>query len=98
VGEFKTFSEILAMVDKFDLSLAAVQGNPAGQIEKTVGKSPQTKRILLLVGPESGLSDDEILAAGHAGFLPVSLGPRRLRAETAAIVFPTLVLSYLGDL
>jgi len=97
-AEFKTFTEILALSEKFDLSLAAVIHSSAAPIEKAIRKTHETKRILLLVGPESGLSDGEVDSARSAGFLPVSLGPRRLRAETAAVVFPTLVLNHLGDL
>lgn len=41
--------------------------------------------VLALSGPEGGLDDDEIAAALAAGFVPVSLGPRTLRAETAPL-------------
>lgn len=40
---------------------------------------------LLLVGPEGGFSDREVQLARDAGAMMVSLGPRRLRAETAAL-------------
>jgi 16S rRNA (uracil1498-N3)-methyltransferase len=40
---------------------------------------------LLLVGPEGGFSDREVQLAVDAGAKMVSLGPRRLRAETAAL-------------
>ncbi len=40
----------------------------------------------LLIGPEGGLDDDELHAAQKAGFMPVRLGPRVLRTETAAVV------------
>jgi 16S rRNA (uracil1498-N3)-methyltransferase len=43
------------------------------------------KSVLIAVGPEGGFSDGEIQKAEAAGFLPVSLGARRLRTETAAI-------------
>jgi len=39
----------------------------------------------LLVGPEGGLTDAEVAAAYRAGFTGVPLGPRTLRAETAAV-------------
>ena len=42
---------------------------------------------LLLVGPEGGFSDREVQLALDAGATMVSLGPRRLRAETAALAF-----------
>ena len=41
--------------------------------------------LTLLSGPEGGLSADEELGALGAGFTPVSLGPRTLRAETAPL-------------
>jgi len=50
--------------------------------------------ITVLSGPEGGLSPSEEAQALAAGFVPVSLGPRVLRAETA----PVAVLSVLGAL
>lgn len=41
---------------------------------------------LILVGPEGGFSEDELRLADNAGFVRASLGLRRLRTETAAIV------------
>jgi 16S rRNA (uracil1498-N3)-methyltransferase len=41
--------------------------------------------INLVVGPEGGFTEEEIAYARNAGAMPVSLGPRILRAETAAI-------------
>jgi 16S rRNA (uracil1498-N3)-methyltransferase len=38
-----------------------------------------------LSGPEGGLSTGEVEAAQARGFVPVSLGPRILRAETAPL-------------
>jgi 16S rRNA (uracil1498-N3)-methyltransferase len=42
-------------------------------------------RAALLTGPEGGWTDAERQLAGAAGWLPVSLGPQVLRAETAAM-------------
>jgi 16S rRNA (uracil1498-N3)-methyltransferase len=46
--------------------------------------------LCILVGPEGGFAADEVDAATKAGAQLVSLGPRRLRAETAGIVAATL--------
>lgn len=51
--------------------------------------------VQLLVGPEGGLSAEEVQAAQEQGWQVVSLGPRILRMETAAILFPALVLQQL---
>lgn len=48
---------------------------------------------IALSGPEGGLSEAEEEAARRAGFVPVSLGPRVLRADTA----PLALLARLGD-
>jgi 16S rRNA (uracil1498-N3)-methyltransferase len=42
-------------------------------------------QVTMLVGPEGGFTDDELVAAVQVGFAPVGLGPRRLRTETAAV-------------
>ncbi|WP_421760743.1 16S rRNA (uracil(1498)-N(3))-methyltransferase [Devosia sp.] len=54
--------------------------------------------IGILVGPEGGFSDDErnhLLAQGFV--VPISLGPRILRADTAAVAALTVVQSIIGD-
>ncbi len=48
--------------------------------------------LCLLSGPEGGFSDGELAAARRAGFTPVGLGPRVLRAETA----PLAALAWLA--
>jgi len=52
----------------------------------------------LLIGPEGGWHESEIMAAQAAGATPVSLGPRILRTETAALVAVSLVQHLWGDL
>lgn len=54
-------------------------------------------RISLLVGPESGLSDDEVSAAKASGFNPVRLGRRTLRTETAGLAAVAALQALAGD-
>lgn len=54
--------------------------------------------VELLIGPEGGLSDAEISTAASAGFLAVSMGPRVLRTETAALTAISIIQSRFGDL
>jgi len=56
--------------------------------------SPRSERTLLLVGPEGGFSEQEVEGARERSALVVSLGPARLRAETAALVGLTLLSQY----
>lgn len=52
----------------------------------------------LLIGPEGGLSAAEVEASLAGGFVPLSLGPRILRTETAPVVALSLLQSRFGDL
>jgi 16S rRNA (uracil1498-N3)-methyltransferase len=66
-------------VNRLLLSLAPTSTPLALQLALTAGA------LCFLSGPEGGLSPAEEAAALEAGFAPVSLGPRVLRSETAAL-------------
>ena len=72
---------------------ASVEGHPVSTLQ---GARPADATIL--IGPEGGWSDEEITAAVAAGYLPITLGRRTLRADATPIVVLG-VLQYLwGDL
>lgn len=52
----------------------------------------------LLLGPEGGLTIQEVHAANTAGFTSLSLGPRILRTETAALAALALLQTKWGDM
>jgi len=52
--------------------------------------------ITVLVGPEGGFANDELAAIRAAGFRSLPLGPRTLRAETAAVAALAVVQDRLG--
>jgi 16S rRNA (uracil1498-N3)-methyltransferase len=54
--------------------------------------------LLLVVGPEGGFAPDEVRVLNSAGVKSFSLGPRRLRAETAATTVVVSAMQLLGDL
>ena len=53
--------------------------------------------VSLLIGPEGGLSAQEIAAAVAVGFVPLRLGPRVLRTETAAVAAMSVLQWRWGD-
>lgn len=59
---------------------------------------PEDNQVTLLAGPEGGFSEQERAIAKQAGFIPVQLGPRILRTETAALAALTAVQVLWGDL
>jgi 16S rRNA (uracil1498-N3)-methyltransferase len=64
--------------------------------EAFTGERPEA--VALLVGPEGGFAPEEMAKAEAHGFLAVSLGPRILRVETAAIAAVTLAQAAAGGL
>ena len=62
-------------------------------------KSDETiERVRLLIGPEGGLSAEEIAMTGERGFTDILLGPRVLRTETTALTAITALQVRFGDL
>ena len=67
--------------------------------EKGINQLPtDNKNISLLIGPEGGLSNEEIQMTYQYEFTDVLLGPRVLRTETAALTAITALQVRLGDL
>jgi len=90
--------DVLASASEYDLALLAYEGETETLLKKTLSalESPP-KRILVIIGPEGGFSDTEIKAARKAGVQTVSLGPRILRTETAALVMAAQILFALDS-
>ncbi len=57
-----------------------------------------SKKICVMVGPEGGFTEGEVASARECGFIPVKLGQRILRTETAAITLVGILQYELGDL
>jgi 16S rRNA (uracil1498-N3)-methyltransferase len=66
--------------------------------EATNSFGPQPKKIIAVVGPEGGWTDNEIELAREGLWQIVTLGGRTLRAETAAITLVSLLQHRFGDL
>jgi 16S rRNA (uracil1498-N3)-methyltransferase len=59
---------------------------------------PRPLAVNLFIGPEGGFTSAEVARARDYNVIGVNLGPRILRAETAALVLATLALSAFGDM
>ncbi|MEZ4698844.1 MAG: RsmE family RNA methyltransferase [Rhodothermales bacterium] len=80
------FDAVLAAVPD-ELVLICHEGadRTASGLLDAIDRAGMPAALTLLVGPEGGFSDEEVARAVGVGAVPVSLGERRLRAETAAI-------------
>ncbi|MBR9871847.1 MAG: 16S rRNA (uracil(1498)-N(3))-methyltransferase [Gammaproteobacteria bacterium] len=66
--------------------------------EQSLNTLDTPANVALMIGPEGGLTADEIAQAEHSGFLPVALGPRVLRTETAPVAAMALCQWLWGDI
>jgi 16S rRNA (uracil1498-N3)-methyltransferase len=69
---------------------------PEGSTALHKQPSPQGS-VILLIGPEGGFSEDEVKMAHLAGFVPIRLGKRILRTETAAMAGIAALQTLWGD-
>ncbi len=93
---------------KFEEACKSIRGLPLlpWEGEKVRGirevlKNPKTRNALevsIFIGPEGGFSSSEVELARSCGIVPVSLGRRILRAETAGLVAAAVTLYELDDL
>ncbi len=63
----------------------------------SAGSSANLEALALAVGPEGGLTESEVELAHQHNFIPMSLGPRILRAETAPLAALSIIQHRLGD-
>jgi len=96
ITEPKKFQDLLEHSDSFQQKIAFWEKSnyPLTQLPP----APSNNRAIILIGPEGGFTDTEISLAREKGFKAYSLGPRILRAETAAICATTLIQHLLGDI
>lgn len=67
-------------------------------LKTALREAGQLDDLLLIIGPEGGISESELTKAREAGAVPVSLGRRILRAETAGLVAMSAIFYETGDL
>lgn len=67
-------------------------------VAKKLPAQTQGKSIVLLIGPEGGLSDKEVGRALDHGFMALNLGPRVLRTETASLAALAALQTRYGDM
>ncbi len=84
------FASLLKQIKPGQLALIPWEDEKSTSIKKIL-KNTTVDTITIFIGPEGGFSDQEIAIAKEAGVIPVSLGPRILRTETAGIVTAAII-------
>jgi len=89
----------ISLDEWLEQSTTALKLNLHPKAEHSIMSLPmENSKVRLLIGPEGGLSDDEINRANNLGYVDVLLGPRVLRTETAALTAITALQCRYGDI
>ena len=90
-----TWKQAVAEMEKHDLMIVPWENASAVRMADIFADAPEARDIGILIGPEGGISQNEIDSAPAR---PVLLGPRILRAETAAVTAAALAMALWGDI
>lgn len=85
-----SFADVLERVDRFDVAIVTDARESFPAITDVLSAGATASRVLALIGPEGGFSDDEVAAAIDAGAVGARIGSSVLRIETAALTVAAL--------
>lgn len=99
IGDILSWHDLTAYFPQGTQWIMAYEDEKTLTLHKALPSFNSEYPVVLLVGPEGGFEAEEAeWARKNLQACSVSLGPRILRTETAALSFLTMVLSYFGDL
>ena len=93
-----SWPQALDAMKAHDLVLVPWEEAGGFRLKDAFAEAPGAKDIGLVIGPEGGMSGEEVDAMLRLGAKAVTLGPRILRTETAAVVSAALVMQLWGDM
>lgn len=93
-----SWREACERMQAHDLLLAPWEDARGRRVRDAWTAQPGARDIGIVIGPEGGIAPEEIEALEALGALTVTLGPRILRAETAAVTAAGLAMAMWGDL
>jgi 16S rRNA (uracil1498-N3)-methyltransferase len=96
IEPYCSFHEALNFCGKDGLKI--ILWEKRGEPLRGILKQHHPQKVYVMVGPEGGLTAEEVAFAKKKGFVPVKLGQRILRTETAAIALMGILQYELGDL
>lgn len=90
-------TDLLATANQ-SVKLLLWEEEKSNRLKSVLSSLPLPETVAVMVGPEGGMSAEEAAAATASGFIPVTLGTRILRTETAGIALLAVLQYYWGDM
>lgn len=98
IAEPMTWKQCFSEMERHDLLLVPWEDAEGLTLKCVYEELPQARDIGVVIGPEGGMSVEEVDALRARGARIVTLGPRILRTETAAVAGAAMVMTLWGDL
>ena len=96
IGNVLSFIEALQKSKDYDIGIIPYEKEETKTL-KFLNGNKDYKNIAVFIGPEGGFSNEEIVAAKNADIIPITLGKRILRTETAGFATLNIILYELED-
>ena len=99
VNNVINFKNIFENVNDYDILLVAYEEEKDNTLKKILKdyKDKSNLKIAVVIGPEGGIDETEISLAKENKFIPITLGKRILRTETAPLVVTSNIIYELED-
>jgi 16S rRNA (uracil1498-N3)-methyltransferase len=97
IESLQKYSEMLQIASSGSLCLILWEREGV-RLREILERSKEKTEILSVIGPEGGFSQEEVEEAIRVGFIPITLGNRVLRAETASLCLLSILQYARGDI
>ncbi|HED01211.1 MAG TPA: RsmE family RNA methyltransferase [Proteobacteria bacterium] len=98
IHDVQHLTSTLADCQKNDLKIILWEKVSDNNLKGVLTQAPAPEKVCVLIGPEGGFTSREVEEAARAGFIPVGLGRRVLRAETATLAIISIIQYELGHI
>lgn len=88
----KKLSEVCNILSQYDLVIVAYEDEDKTTIKQVLNTNNDKNNIAIIIGPEGGISPDEIKVLSESGAKLASLGRQILRTETASIAMISMIM------
>lgn len=97
IDHLRDYADMLSLPTRESLRLILSERG-GGKLKEILRKSEGKRNVFFIVGPEGGWSQQELEEAKGMGFIPISMGQRILRAETASLCMLSILQYEWGDI
>lgn len=93
-----SFKDAIDSICEYDMAIIPYENEKSIGLKNILNDNKKFKNIAIFIGPEGGFTEEEINYAKTKGAIPITLGPRILRTETAGFVCLSQLMYDIGDM